>query len=365
MNRASSLASASSQMLPAEAIAQRLLPWFNQHGRTQLPWQQPNNPYAVWVSEIMLQQTQVNTVIPFYTRFMQHFPRVQDLAQADEDRVLALWSGLGYYARARHLHRAAKIVAQELQGHFPQDSTALQTLPGIGRSTAGAILSMAFGLPAPILDGNVKRVLTRLHAITGWTGATAVAQHLWQLATYYTPTHRVADYTQAIMDLGATVCTRTQPRCTHCPLHDICQAYQQGNTHVYPQAKVSKRLPIKAQYFLVLHNAQGEILLEKRPPHGIWGGLWCFPVCDMTDSIVTHCATTYGYAVQRQTAQPSFKHTFSHFHLEIYPLHLHVQALTSACKPARSCVWLAPQHALHYGLAAPTLKLLRQLGEQA
>ena len=223
-----------------ETFAARVLEWFDQHGRKDLPWQRDTTPYRVWVSEIMLQQTQVKTVIPYFERFMAALPQVQALAEAPEDRVLHLWTGLGYYARARNLHRSAQRVARELDGQFPETLAGLCDLPGVGRSTAGAILSIALGQRASILDGNVKRVLARYHRVEGWPGRSAVHQSLWDIAEQYTPAERCADYSQAIMDLGATLCTRSKPACDDCPLRGDCEARLHGVKHSI-QAKSRKK----------------------------------------------------------------------------------------------------------------------------
>ncbi|MGB1141418.1 MAG: A/G-specific adenine glycosylase, partial [Halioglobus sp.] len=265
------------KLLDPKEFADRVLAWFDTHGRHDLPWQYDTTAYRVWVSEIMLQQTQVKTVIPYFERFMAAFPDVDALAGAPEDEVLHLWTGLGYYARARNLHRAAKQVAFELGGTFPDSIEGLQALPGVGRSTAGAIASIALAQRASILDGNVKRVLARLHRVAGWPGQSAVHNQLWDIAEHYTPTARCADYTQAMMDLGATLCTRSKPACALCPMANDCEANAAGDQTDYPGKKPKKALPVRATHFLVLRNRDGDIWLEKRPAEGIWGGLWCFP----------------------------------------------------------------------------------------
>jgi A/G-specific adenine glycosylase len=241
------------QRVNPQKFTQYVLAWFQQHGRKNLPWQHKISPYRVWVSEIMLQQTQVQTVIPYFKRFMQRFLRIADLANAAEDEVLHLWTGLGYYARARHLHKTAKIIQQQFKGKFPRDLATLQTLPGIGRSTAGAILAIAMHQPAAILDGNVKRVLSRVHAIAGWPGQPEVAAQLWQYAEQYTPQQLTAEYTQAMMDIGALICTRTKPQCTICPLQKICLAHQANNETAYPSKKPAKKLPIRALQALIFY----------------------------------------------------------------------------------------------------------------
>lgn len=259
------------------AFSDHLLDWWADAGRHDLPWQVNRSPYRVWVSEIMLQQTQVTTVIGYFDRFMARFPTLQDLAQAPIDDVLALWSGLGYYARARNLHSTACICVTEHQGQLPSDPEALEQLPGIGRSTAHAIVAQAHNRRAVILDGNVKRVLTRYQGIDGWPGQTSIEKKLWHLADALTPNERARDYTQAIMDLGATVCTRRHPRCNRCPVAGDCQARLQGKTHQWPtpRPKTDKRL-IEMTLAIGL-SRQKDILLEKRQDRGIWGGLWCLP----------------------------------------------------------------------------------------
>ena len=259
-------------------LAAALLPWFTRHGRHDLPWQQDADPYRVWVSEIMLQQTRVQTVIPYFTRFVERFPDVNALAAAPLDTVLHLWTGLGYYARARNMHRAAGIIARDFGGSLPADPDALTALPGIGRSTAGAILSLGHGRRAPILDGNVKRVLTRFYGIYGWPGRREVEKRLWELAERETPQQETAAYTQAVMDLGATVCTRSQPRCADCPLASgLPRAAATANNDNYPPGNPGIPCRRAKVVFALLENEQGEILLEKRPPVGIWGGLWSLP----------------------------------------------------------------------------------------
>lgn len=314
----------------AELFADNVLAWFDQHGRKDLPWQQNPTPYRVWVSEIMLQQTQVATVIPYYGRFMQRFPDVQTLADAPQDEVLKHWEGLGYYSRARNLHKAAQHVCHHHAGEFPTDMSAMEALPGIGRSTAGAILSLSHGQAHAILDGNVKRVLARYHAVSGWAGETRTLQMLWEYAERYLPTTRNADYTQAMMDMGATLCTRSKPQCLPCPLQSTCQAFQQSNPQHYPGKRPAKQLPEKTALALLLHNPEGEVLLQKRPPTGIWGGLWSFP--EFTDEtqaeewLQAHFTQTLPLSGQL----PTQTHTFSH-----YRLHLQLLRLTLHTSPAR------------------------------
>ncbi len=341
-------------------IAAALLAWFDRHGRHDLPWQKDITPYRVWISEIMLQQTQVSTVIPYFERFMARFPDVAALANAHEDDVLHHWTGLGYYARARNLLRAARRVQEEHGGEFPRTLEGLCALPGIGRSTAGAVLAIAGGTRAPILDGNVKRVLTRLHAIEGDPTQSATLSALWDLADTLTPAERCADYTQAIMDLGATLCTRSRPACPLCPLAEACVARAEGTPTRYPARKRSRRLPERRCGMLVIRNDAGEFLLEKRPSPGIWGGLWSFPEIGADDDAASACEHIAGEApltVQRGTP---FRHTFSHFHLDITPVHLAVPGLIGHVLEDQRLAWYKPgQRAL--GLAAPVKKLIDAL----
>ena len=258
-------------------FARALLAWFDRHGRHDLPWQRDPTPYRVWVSEIMLQQTRVAAVIPYFERFTARFPDVDALAGAGLDEVLGLWSGLGYYARGRNLHAAARAVCANHGGRFPDTLEELVALPGIGRSTAGAILALAFGRRQPILDGNAKRVLARYHAVAGWPGESRVGARLWSLAERLTPCRRVGDYTQAIMDLGATLCTRTRPTCLLCPLADGCRAHALGDPVRFPAPRPKRAYPTREKLLVVMRDAGGRVLVERRPPSGIWGGLWSFP----------------------------------------------------------------------------------------
>ncbi len=349
------------KQLSSKQFQKKVLAWFQDHGRTDLPWQQNVNAYRVWISEIMLQQTQVNTVIPYFQRFMERFPHVADLADATEDEVLHLWTGLGYYARARNLHRCSQLIMQEYAGQFPEDVDTLTSLPGIGRSTAGAIISLAWQKPATILDGNVKRVLCRYFAIEGWPGKTAVHKHLWQVAESLTPKQDCHQYTQAMMDLGATLCTRSQPQCTRCPLNKSCQAYQQQNPTAYPTAKPKRTIPTKTTYMILLQNKHGDILLEKRPPVGIWGGLWSLPQCDDMQQLATWSKQHYACKIGQWQQQPSFRHTFSHFHLEITPIIVSVLQWSPPLRDDQDHCWYSPQQPMDLGLAAPVKRLLDEL----
>mgnify|MGYP001825496470 FL=1 len=342
-------------------FSDRVLGWYARHGRRHLPWQVQPAPYRVWVSEIMLQQTQVATVIPYFERFMQSFPDVATLARAEQDLVLHHWSGLGYYARARHLHAAAKQVLEQHDGRFPEVFDEVAALPGIGRSTAGAILALACGQPHPILDGNVKRVLARYHAVTGWSGQARVQRQLWSLAEQHTPAHASAAYTQAIMDLGATVCTRTRPRCTDCPLRAGCAARAAGRQTDYPTPRPKKAMPVRSVCMLLLCNNAAEVLLEKRPPAGIWGGLWSFPELRAEDMPVDWCRDTLGITVTDVVRWPVMRHTFSHFHLDITPLLLRANDASTSVMEDRGLLWYKPTGTEQRGLAAPVDALLQRL----
>ncbi len=341
-------------------LTQNILSWFDAHGRKDLPWQDPITPYRVWLSEIMLQQTQVNTVIPYFLTFAEKFPSVSELASAELDDVLHLWSGLGYYARARNLYRTAQIVAHDYNGDFPDSLEGLQALPGIGRSTAGAILSIAFHTPTPILDGNVKRVLVRFHAIEGWPGTKENVQLLWDLSTKNTPQKRIADYTQAIMDLGAMVCTRTKPNCTECPLTSDCQAYANNLQNTLPHSKPRKALPVKSIQMLVLKNERDEILLEQRPPVGIWGGLWSLPECPHDEDIQVWSKQQWGLSIKSLKTLPSFRHTFSHYHLDITPVCAQLGQSSRQVMENQPTTWYKSGQSKQIGLAAPISKILEE-----
>jgi A/G-specific adenine glycosylase len=307
-------------MLKPEVFSNSILKWFEQHGRKNLPWQQERTPYRVWVSEIMLQQTQVATVIPYFEAFMSRFPSVIVLADAPLDAVLGLWSGLGYYARARNLHKAAQIVRDTHGGIFPVTFEEVLALPGIGRSTAGAVLSLALDQRHAILDGNVKRVLARCFAVPGWPGKAAVADQLWQYTEQLTPEKRVADFNQAMMDLGAGICTRSRPLCERCPLNEHCMALAQQRQADYPGKKPRKTIPVRETQMLLLANGANEFMLQRRPPTGIWGGLLSLPEVPMDDDVSLWCENNLGFSVKERTRWPVMRHTFSHFHLDITPV---------------------------------------------
>ena len=338
-----------------------VLSWYDQYGRKNLPWQQHITPYRVWLSEIMLQQTQVKTVIPYFHAFTEQFPDVQALADAPEDRVLKLWSGLGYYARARNLHKAAKQVCRDFSGTFPDNMEEMQSLAGVGRSTAAAILSIAFEQSHAILDGNVKRVLTRYHALEGWTGKASVLKQLWLLAEQHLPASRHRDYTQAMMDLGATLCTRTKPRCNDCPLQEGCIAHSQGNMTDYPTPKKKKLIPKRHTIMLILQTPQQEVFMQKRPPTGIWGGLWCFPQFDTQQDLDDYLQTQQLSTLTSKMLTP-FTHIFSHFRLHIQPLIIEVESpLIASVMEDKQSLWYNINTEFEGGLATPVQQLLNDL----
>ena len=342
-------------------FAGKVLEWFDQHGRKDLPWQQQPTPYRVWVSEIMLQQTQVQTVIPYYQRFMQRFPDLPALADAPLDDVLHHWSGLGYYARARNLHKAAQRVRDELAGHFPEDIETLLQLPGIGRSTAGAILSLACAQRHAILDGNVKRVLARFHAVEGWPGKSAVLKQLWALSEAATPGRRVAAYNQAMMDLGATLCRRGRPDCEQCPLVSDCLACKQQRQQAFPAPRPRRELPVREVHMLLLVSPGHDVYLEQRPASGIWGGLWSFPEFDSQSGLQDWCDRNSVVAGEELQVWSVVRHTFSHFHLDITPCHLQLQNPMTCVMEAGQVLWYNTRHDKALGFAAPVTRLLAQL----
>ena len=339
-------------------FSERLLAWFDDHGRKDLPWQ-CDDPYRIWVSEIMLQQTQVQTVIPYYERFVASFPDAVALADASIDEVLAHWSGLGYYARARNLHAAAKIVRDEHGGRFPESFDDVVALPGIGRSTAGAILALAFGQRHPILDGNAKRVLARHGAIAGWPGKTAVAKALWQAADEHTPDARVADYTQAIMDLGATLCTRSSPACDACPVGGDCSARIAGTTGDYPGRKAAGEKPLR-QTTMVLAVQRGALYLERRPPAGIWGGLWSLPEIGHGE-VAAWCEKNLDSKGSAVEPLATLRHSFSHFDLDIRPVVVHIAGPTRKVADNGDATWHRLDQDPPGGVAAPVQQLIDTL----
>jgi len=341
---------AAAEAEPRAPIAPALLAWARRHGRHDLPWQHPVTPYRVWVSEIMLQQTQAATVVPYFERFMQRLPDLRALADALLDDVLALWSGLGYYARARNLHRAAQLCIETHGGELPATLDELVALPGIGRSTAGAILALGHGRRASILDGNVKRVLARYHAVPGWPGKAATLRALWEFAERETPRRNVAAYTQAIMDLGATLCTRAAPGCERCPLAKDCAARLAGTQALYPGPRPRRERPRRTTAFAWIETG-GRLLLEQRPPSGIWGGLLCLPEIPGAQDPHDWCRQVFGAPPDAVSEQPGFEHEFTHFRLSAEVVAL--DAPQRAAKDAPMLRWMPPQAALAAGLPAP------------
>jgi len=343
----------------------RLLAWYDRHGRHALPWQRHRDPYRIWVSEIMLQQTQVSTVIPYYERFLKRFPTIATLARAELDDVLHHWTGLGYYARARNLKAAAELIVARHRGRFPRDIESVSDLPGIGRSTAGAILAFAFGQRHPILDGNVKRVLSRLHAIEQPVNQRTTEVALWELADRYTSTNRVADFNQAIMDLGATLCRPRNPECERCPMASGCAAYISGNPAKYPVRAKPVKSTTRQTVMIMIRDPRGRVLLTKRPPAGIWGGLWSFPECDATTTAAHFCRESLGLRVRTRRRWPEIEHAFSHFRLRIHPVEMKLTGHAKLAMETAPSVWYNPEKPDARGLSAPVKTLLQKLRESS
>ena len=351
-----SLASLLEPTLQDDGFAARLLHWWHEHGRHDLPWQKFGQSrgedvearvWRVWVSEVMLQQTQVVTVIPYFQRFMRRFPDVASFATAHEDEVLAHWAGLGYYRRARLLHAAAKEVFEQHDGVFPRDFAAVLALPGLGRSTAGAVLAQAFDLPHPILDGNVKRVLARFYGLAGWPGEAAVERELWRYATALTPRLRAADYTQAIMDLGATLCTSRHPACERCPQAVACVARQSGRVSELPTPRPRKVLPVRQAVMWLVEGEDG-VLLQRRPPVGVWPGLYSLPETEVGVELD---------GVLPGECLPVMRHTFSHYHLDIFPRRARWLNPVASVMDDERTLWYKPEDAARVGLPAPVSRL--------
>ena len=349
---------ASGDTLPAmNAFSSRIIQWQQIHGRNSLPWQHDRDPYRIWLSEIMLQQTQVATVIPYFERFIERYPTLFALAAAHEDDVLALWSGLGYYSRARNLHAAARVVVEHHAGAFPNSPNDIERLPGVGRSTAAAVAALAFGQRCAILDGNVKRVLARHGGISGWPGEKAIESSLWMLAESRLPKHHIEAYTQGMMDLGALVCTRSKPACEQCPVSSDCVAHRQHLTDTLPTARPRKILPERQIQMLIL-LARDEILLEKRPSRGIWGGLWSLPELATELDPIHYCLERFGSKAENPAPLPRLSHSFTHFKLHIHPVKLHLKS-RSIATPGQQ--WLSLSEALNAALPTPIRKLVTQL----
>ncbi len=330
------------------AFANAIIAWQKQHGRHDLPWQNTTDPYAIWVSEIMLQQTQVAAVIGYYAKFIARFPSIHALSSATQEEVLQHWSGLGYYSRARNLHNAAQKIVDVFDGVFPQNFDDILSLPGIGRSTAAAISTFAFNKPQPILDGNVKRVFARHFLVEGWPSRPKIEQQMWLVALQENPAEEAIAYTQGLMDLGATLCTRSKPKCSECPVSTSCQAFAQKLTHKLPTPKPRKTLPEKSTTMLVMINSN-EVMLEKRPPSGIWGGLWSFPEVENSP----------------EDAQllPKLTHTFTHFKLHIQPQLLHANKNNQVMEPRT--IWLSLDDAIGAAIPTPVRKILLNLKEKS
>ena len=340
----------------------RLIDWQKVHGRHDLPWQNTTDPYAIWVSEIMLQQTQVAAVIGYYSKFMQRFPDIATLANATQDQVLQHWSGLGYYSRARNLHNAASRIMDTHGGQFPQDFEIIQSLSGIGRSTAAAIASFAFNQVQTILDGNVKRVLARHFLVEGWPSSPKIEKQLWTLAEALLPEQDMVAYTQGLMDLGATLCTRSKPKCHACPVQSTCQAFQLDRVKYLPTPKPKKTIPEKSTMMLILQRGD-EIMLERRPSSGIWGGLWSFPEVAKQEEIEDLIARKYQFSTHIGKSLPILSHTFTHFKLHIQPQMLHVVKMHSKVSESGK-IWLSVDDAIGAAVPTPVRKLLLNLKQE-
>ena len=326
------------------SFAGRLLAWWDVHGRKDLAWQRDRTPYRVWVSEIMLQQTRASTVVPYFERFVRRFPDVAALARAGLDEVLHLWSGLGYYARARNLHRAAGIIVRDHGGVMPDTAEAVEALPGVGRSTAAAVVAQGYGRRAAILDANVKRVLARRHRVAGTISSTATLAELWRLAESHTPAERVADYTQAIMDLGAAVCRRSRPRCAECPVHTDCEAFAAGDPERYPERAQRRARRLERSRFFVVVDPDGACLVERRPPRGVWGGLWSPPERNPGESVRGFLDQAGIAADLVDHVQPAgvFRHGFTHYDLDVEPVYVRLKERPAAVRE-RAGRWIDPR----------------------
>jgi A/G-specific adenine glycosylase len=342
-------------------FGERLFAWFDRHGRHDLPWQHPRSAYRVWVSEIMLQQTRVETVIPYFQVFMERFPDLFALARADADDVLHIWSGLGYYARARNLQHAARLVVERHGGVLPDEHNALEALPGIGRSTAAAILAQAFGQRAPILDGNVRRVLARHAGVDGWPGIPRIQARLWEIADLRMPDLRPADYTQAIMDLGATLCTRRRPACERCPVADDCAALAQGRVEELPTPRPTRVLPVRTRWAGMVCSAEGTYL-ERRPPSGIWGGLYSLPEADDPDAMRAWVLSRWRNVCESGPAAGRIEHSFSHYRLDLRVIRFDVPPGACGIMDGNGAIWYKPGLTIRVGLPAPIERFLDERG---
>lgn len=342
-------------------FSQKIIRWQVTHGRHGLPWQNTRDAYRVWLSEIMLQQTQVVTVIAYYERFLARFPTIAALAAAPQDDVMQHWAGLGYYARARNLHRAAQQVVEQHDGVFPDQFEAINALPGIGRSTAAAISAFAFGKRAAILDGNVKRVFARHFGVTGDVKSKPVTDQLWDIAVAELPKTNIEPYTQGLMDLGATLCTRTKPQCLLCPVQKSCVANREGLTESLPGKGAKRVVPHRDLQMLVLIDS-GQVLLEKRPPTGIWGGLWSLPECAMDEDALAKAKSRFAIDASKIKKLTSVAHGFTHYSLTIFPIEIHVAAQQPRAMEA-GLVWLDLTEIDNAALPAPVKKILLSLAD--
>lgn len=350
----------SQEISEKNTFASLVIEWYRENGRNSLPWQYSNDPYPRWISEIMLQQTQVATVIPYFLRFIHRFPDLKTLATSNVDEVLSYWTGLGYYARARNLHRTAQIIKNDYQGNFPETYETIIRLPGIGRSTAGAILSFCFDKPYPILDGNVRRVLARYHAIDGWPGKIEVAKRLWHFAEMHTPKSNIGEYTQGIMDIGSGVCLARQPLCVKCPIASTCKAFEEKNFLNFPGSKPKKIRSYKKMIMVMIRDQAGDVFLHQRPTIGIWGGLWSFPECPQGLRPEVWIQESFGLYVRCEQPWEGFRHQLSHIELDIQPL---PAILTKPKLVTKTSIWYKPGMPIKLGLAAPVTRLLEKLKE--
>jgi A/G-specific adenine glycosylase len=349
-------------MTPSGSFAARLIAWQRRHGRHELPWQGTRDPYRIWLAEIMLQQTQVRTVIPYYGRFLARFPDLVSLAAASLDQVLQLWSGLGYYSRARNLHAAALAVIKRHGGRFPSSRQALASLPGVGRSTAAAIAVFAWGAREAILDGNVRRVLARSFAVEGRPGSSEAQQRLWALAEALLPRTHIQRYTQALMDLGSMICTRTLPRCAKCPLAGMCEAERLGKPTAFPARRARGKLP-QRQTLMLLALSDDRVLLEKRPPTGVWGGLWSLPEFASERHAVRVCRERFGFTAERRRRLEPLRHGFSHYSLTITPLLCRARPQSLRAEEP-GIAWYALEEAIGSSIPAPVRTLLQLARDQ-
>lgn len=340
-------------------IASQIISWQKKSGRHNLPWQKTNDAYLIWISEVMLQQTQVNTVIPYFNKFIKNFPNVNKLASADEDTVMQYWSGLGYYRRAKFIMQSAKIIVRDYHSRFPKTAKELVTLPGIGRSTAGAISALAFKNPAPILDANVKRVFCRFYGIKKWPGESETDKKLWKLAEKNLPKKEISIYTQALMDLGATLCKAKLPLCKECPLKKKCISFKNNWTDIIPAKKRSKEVPTRETHILIVEKS-GYILLEKRMKPGIWEGLWSLPETQKYYHNEKWVENFLGASPIGDLKEGSVMAIFSHYKMRLLFKHIYINEPTIK-KFKGSFKWQDKKEIMHAGLPAPIKKLLSNI----